>query len=183
MLMSLTLPLHFVFIPHAKLQPDNFSPTTIQELFQIARHVGPKSCSLDPLPSPLFASQFDIVLPVLYNIVNLCLESRHFPRSLKSAVLATLLKKPSLIHELLLNFRAISNFKVVSEIIEVVASRLNYLGLITSMKRCNPAKNALFHSCETALVRVHNDLLCAVNNRSCVVQPLLDLSAAFDTRL
>ena len=182
MLMSLTLPLHFVLIPHAKLQPDNFSPTTIQELFQIARHVGPKSCSLDLLPSTLFASQFDIFLPVLYNIVNLCLESRHFPRSLKSAVLATLLK-PSLIHELLLNFWAISNFKVVSEITEVVASRLNYLGLITLMKRCNPPKNALFHSCETALVRVHNDLLCAVNNRCCVVQPLLDLSAAFDTRL
>ena len=139
---------------------------------------------LNHAASTLFAcSQFDILLPVLYNIVNLCLQSHHFPCFLKSAVLATPLKKPSLIHELLLNFRVVSNFKVVSEIIEVVASHLNYLGLITSMKRCNPPKNTLFHSCETALVHVHNDLLCAVNNCCFVVQLLLDLSAAFDTRL
>ena len=38
-----------------------------------------------------------------------------------------------------------------------------------------------FHSCETALVRVHNDILRAIDNRHCVIVLLLDLSAAFDT--
>ena len=38
-----------------------------------------------------------------------------------------------------------------------------------------------FHSCETAVVRVHSDLLRAVDKRCGVVLLLLDLSAAFDT--
>ena len=38
-----------------------------------------------------------------------------------------------------------------------------------------------FHSTETALVRVQNDILCAIDNNESVILFLLDLSAAFDT--
>jgi hypothetical protein len=38
-----------------------------------------------------------------------------------------------------------------------------------------------YHSCETALVRVQNDILIEIDNNCCVVLLLLDLSAAFDT--
>ena len=38
-----------------------------------------------------------------------------------------------------------------------------------------------FHSFETALVRVHNDVLVAIDKRHFVVRLLLDLSAAFNT--
>ena len=38
-----------------------------------------------------------------------------------------------------------------------------------------------FHSCETALARVHNDILVATDKRHRVMLLLLDLSAAFDT--
>ena len=38
-----------------------------------------------------------------------------------------------------------------------------------------------FHSCETVLVRVHNDILVSIDKRHCVMLLLLDLSAAFDT--
>ena len=38
-----------------------------------------------------------------------------------------------------------------------------------------------FHSCETALTLVHNDILLEIANRHCVMLFLLDLSAAFDT--
>ena len=37
------------------------------------------------------------------------------------------------------------------------------------------------HSMETALVRVSNDILTALDNKQCVSLVLLDLSAAFDT--
>ena len=39
----------------------------------------------------------------------------------------------------------------------------------------------VFHSTETALVKVHNDILPAVDNNDSVVLLLLDLSGAFDT--
>ncbi len=38
-----------------------------------------------------------------------------------------------------------------------------------------------YHSTETALVKVHNDIMEAVDVGSCVIRVLLDLSAAFDT--
>ena len=37
------------------------------------------------------------------------------------------------------------------------------------------------HSCETALLRVENDILKSIDNKQCVVLLLLDLWAAFDT--
>lgn len=37
------------------------------------------------------------------------------------------------------------------------------------------------HSTETALTRIHNDILLAIDDNSCVILVLLDLSAAFDT--
>ena len=38
-----------------------------------------------------------------------------------------------------------------------------------------------YHSTETALIRVHNDILTAIDNRRTVILLLLDLSTAFDT--
>lgn len=84
-----------------------------------------KSCSLDPLAAVLLKENFDMLLPTLCRIVNLSLESGYVPPSLKTAVLLPLLKKPSLDHEILSNYRPISNLKVISKIIEkVVAVRL-----------------------------------------------------------
>ena len=37
------------------------------------------------------------------------------------------------------------------------------------------------HTCETALLRVQNDILKSIDNKQCVVLLLLDLSAVFDT--
>ena len=38
-----------------------------------------------------------------------------------------------------------------------------------------------FHSCETALLRIHNDISLAINHQKVTALVLLDLSAAFDT--
>ena len=39
-----------------------------------------------------------------------------------------------------------------------------------------------FHSTETALVKVHNDIVTAIDNQQQVILVLLDLSAAFDIK-
>ena len=106
-------------------QLNAFSPTSIVELSEVARTVVSKSCSLDPLPAVLLNENFDMLLPTLCRIVNLSLESGRVPPSLKTAIVLSLLKEPSLDHEILGNYRLISNVKVISKIIEkVVAVRL-----------------------------------------------------------
>ena len=115
-------------------------------------------------------------------MVNLSRETGSLPPSLKEAVLSPLLKKPSLDHETLANFRPISNLKMVSKIIEkVVAVRLNCYLEENNLTKPLQSAYKQYHSCETALVRVQNDILLSIDNQQCVVLLLLDLSAAFDT--
>ena len=102
--------------------------------------------------------------------------------SLKTAVLSPLLTKANLDHEVLANYRPISDLKVISKIIEkVVAVRLQKY--LEANQLIEPLQSTFkpFHSCKTALVRVHNDILVAIDKRHCVMLLLLDLSAAFDT--
>ena len=160
----------------------NFAPTSNTELSSIANNLITKSCILDPLPATLPRQHFDLLLPIILKIVDLPLESGLFPSSLKNAVLSLLLKKANLDHEVLENYRPISNLKVISKIIEkVVAVRLQKY--LEAYQLNEPLQSAYkpFHSCETALVRVHNDILVAIDKRHCAMLLLLDLSAAFDT--
>ena len=157
---------------------DTLTPVTIEELSKIAPVVGSKSCTIDPIPASLLRENLDLLLPILCQIENLSLESGCVPHSLKQAILKLLLKKASLDHEILRNFRPISNLKLIRK---VVANRL--VSYLEQNHLDEPLQSAYkkFHSCETALVRVQNDMLCAIDKRCCVALLLLDLSAAFDT--
>ena len=64
---------------------------------------------------------------------------------------------------------------------KVVVSRFN--AHLDTHKLREPLQSAHHtkHSSETALIKVFNDILCAVDDRQCVLLELLDLSAAFDT--
>ena len=98
------------------------------------------------------------------------------------AVLKPLLKKQDADFEQLQNFRPISNLTFVSKLIEkAVALQLNDHVLRHHLDETFQSAYKAFHSTETALVRVHNDILTAIDNNNTVILLLLDLSAAFDT--
>src|SRR5260221_5053761 len=93
-----------------------------------------------------------------------------------------LLKKPNLPHDSFSSYRPISNLSFISKLLErVVSSRL--LTHISSFPTFSPFQSAYrrFHSTETALLRIHNDLLHAMDSKKLTALVLLDLSAAFDT--
>ena len=159
-----------------------FTPATPEEVRHIVNKCSSKSCCLDPVPSSVFVKHLDLLVPVITIIVNLSLKSSTMSSSLKEAVLYPLLKKSSLDHELYANFRPVSNLRLLTKVTEkVVATRL--VSYLQNNNLFEPFQSAYkqFHSCETALVRVQNDILRAVDNNCCVVLLLLDLSAAFDT--
>ncbi len=93
-----------------------------------------------------------------------------------------LIKKPGLDCEVLKNYRPVSNLSFLSKIIEKVISIriLNHIMGNDIVDRFQSAYKA-GHSCETALLRVYNDIVTTVGKGSGALLVLLDLSAAFDT--
>ena len=92
-----------------------------------------------------------------------------------------LLKKFSLPPDDLASYRPISNLNFVSKILErIIYTRITE-HLQTFPSIC-PFQSAYrkFHSTETALLRIQNDLLLAIDKRKLSALVLLNLSAAFD---
>ena len=93
-----------------------------------------------------------------------------------------LLKKATLDADDLKNYRPASNLSFVSKLLEkVVARRLRSHKLIHDLYPPFQFAYRSGHSTETALLRVQNDVLQAMDRNECIFLVLLDRSAAFDT--
>ncbi len=159
-----------------------FTPVTSDEMTKIVMQSPSKQCELDALPTWLLKDCFGELNGTVTDIVNLSLATGEFPESLKSATVKPLIKKSSLDQETLKNFRPVSNIPVISKYIEkvVVAQLVSHLDRNGFQEKYQSA-NKKYHSTETALRCVHNNILRALDSGQCVLLILLDLSAAFDT--
>ena len=98
------------------------------------------------------------------------------PDALKVATLSPTLKKSDADFEQFQNFRPISNLKVVSKLVEkAVAIQLTDHVMAHHLDETFQSAYKNFHSTETALVRVQNDILCAIDNNESVILLLLGL--------
>ena len=140
-----------------------------------------KSCTLDPMPTHLLLKCTDILLPIFTQLINLSLTTGQFPSSWKVAMVQPLLKKPDL--ELSFNnLRPVNNLHYISKLVEGAATQQIQQHLCQN-SLFPPMQSAYrqFHSTETALLRIKNDLLMAMDRQKVTLLILLDLSAAFDT--
>ena len=160
----------------------SFKLTTAEEITAIIKKASKASCSLDSIPTSLLRDILSSIATTIADLVNSSLTSGKFPSELKSAIVKPLLKKPSADPEILKNYRPVSNLSFISKIIEkVVAARLLDHMMDNGLMDQYQSAYRKGHSTETALVRVHNDILRAVDKGLGVCLILLDLSAAFDT--
>ena len=108
----------------------------------------------------------------------------YFPAwEFKKSIVRPLIKKETLDPDELSNYRPISNLSFLSKTLErIVASQIDeYLHDNVLYARMQSAYRK-YHSTETALIRVVNDIQRAVDDQcESVSLVLLDLSAAFDT--
>jgi hypothetical protein len=160
----------------------SFKAATEQEVKKIIQGSKVTQCSLDPIPTKLLRECIDALLPIITKIVNLSLSEGVMPGSLKKALVMPLLKKVNLNLEVLKNYRPVSNLPYLSKVIErVVAARITDFMETNHLNEILQSAYKKLHSCETALLKVQNDILRAVDDNKCVILVLLDLSAAFDT--
>ena len=122
------------------------------------------------------------IVPIPQHIVNLCLTAGDFPISCKSSIVIPLIKKPGLDRQNVKKYRPVSNLSFLSKVIEKVIS-IRILGHILDNNIVDSFQSAYrsAYSCETALLRVYNDIVTTVGKEKGSFLVLLDLSAAFDT--
>ena len=172
----------FLFPPAPPPKLINFIPATLTEIHKLISSSENKQCLLDSIPTFLLKLCFNELGPIITNLVNLSLSEGIFPSSFKQALVQPLLKKPSLSTDDLNNFRPISNLNFISKILEkVVASRIQSHLSSNSLSSSFQSAYRIFHSTETTLLKIHNDLILAMDRGEVTSLILLDLSAAFDT--
>ena len=161
---------------------DTFQPLSCDVLSSLISKLNKTTCVLDPFPTKLLMSHLSSILDIILCIVNLCFSSAVFPTPCKSSIIFPLIKKPGLDPEILKNYRPVANLSFISKIFEKAIASQIHDHLINNdiVDNFQPAYKA-GHSCETALLRVYNDIVTTIGRGNGAMLVLLDLSAAFDT--
>ena len=158
-----------------------FRPFDQTEVKKTILSMKSKSCELDALPTRLLKECIEDLLPTITNLVNLSLWDGVFASEWKTSIIRPLLKKPNL-DPIPSNYHPVSNLSFLSKLLEKFA--MDHVN-----EHCNLHKLLLDYqsayrngySCETAIIRLVNDILWAMENQNVPAVMALDLSAAFDT--
>ena len=172
-----------IYKPTRKSIPSlaEFRPFNQMEVKKIILSMKTKSCELDAIPMKLLKDCLDHILPTITNLVNISLWDGIFASGWKTSIIRPLLKKNNL-DLILSSYCPVSNLPFLSKFLEECAmDRVNY--------HCNHHKllpdyqSAYWngYSCETAIIKLMNDILWAMKNQNVTAVMALDLLAAFDT--
>ena len=135
-----------------------------------------------PIPTKLLKTCINCLLPSVTKIINTSIETSLFPPQFKTASVAPVLKKPTLDKDELSNYRPVSNLPYLGKITEkVVVKQLKEYLKDHDLNQPLQSAYREFHSTETAIVKIMNDILISLDKDQCILLIMLDLSAAFDT--
>ena len=149
--------------PDTRKVLQNLSCVSADEVHHLVLQAPCKSSDLDPIPTSLVKDCIDILIIPITSIINLSLTGGSFPSHFKSAHVSPLLKKP-LNKESMRNYRPVSNLSFLFKVLEkVVVNQLNTH--INSSNTSNQHQSAYrkFHSTETALLKIHSDILASMD--------------------
>ena len=159
-----------------------FAPVTESYIYDLLKKSPARSCQLDPVPTRILKQNLDLLVPTITKIIITSLTEGVVPSALKKGITFPSLKKTKTDKEEFPNYRPITNTPFLSKSLERVVSTqtTNYLSENDLFAKHQSAYR-MFHSTETAMLRVTNDLLREIDSGNEVVLVLLDLSAAFVT--
>ena len=176
--------------PSIPAEESGYQPPSLSTFVSVSEHdvkkiilrSPSKSCLLDPWPTFLVKDCLNILITPITKLINLSLSQGIFPNKFKSAIITPILKKKSLDHSVLKNYRPVSGLNFVSKIIErVVSSQINRHLSANDLNNVHQSAYKTGHSTETALLKIKSDIHLNLSKNMPVALVLLDSSAAFDT--
>ena len=160
---------------------DQFAPTTEEELREILKESGIKTSCEDPIPAKILKIVIDETLPALVKLINKSF-SEGSVDGVKLSIIDPLLKKAGLDAETRKNYRPVNNLVFFSKLIERTATKqMDAHMLINNLFCDNNFAYKKYHSTETMMLGLVNDVLLGFDDNLCTVVVFLDLSAASDT--
>ena len=173
---------------HPKYEPSNdnitpllsLTPTSEDEVLSTINALKTKTCDTDPIPTNLFKKIVPLIIDIVTKLINKSLTEGAFSKHWKTASIRPLLKKPGT--ELIAsNYRLVSNLPFLSKVVEkIVLTRFNkHRDEYQLMPGYQLAYRKNF-SCETAIVKITNDILWSMESKKITSLTCIDLSAAFD---
>ena len=141
-----------------------------------------KTCSLDPINGSKLGEAYESTVPAVGAIINSYFVEGHFVTTEKRGLIRPSLKKIRLDVNDLSNYRPVTNLTHLSKIIEramldQLVPFLEEVGVVP----CYQSAYRKLHSTETALCKIHDDLVSNTCHGKASILVLLDLSPAFDT--
>ncbi|CAG9124738.1 unnamed protein product [Plutella xylostella] len=165
--------------PTPDIESFNFSPASRDEIKKIILSLKSKAVGHDSIGRVTITSLLDILLPAITHIVNHSLSSGQFPNLWLKAYVLPLPKvpTPSAPNE----YRPISILPFLSKILESIVHR-QLTSFLTNGGLLNPLQSGFRsgHSTTTALLKVTEDVRCAMEDRRVTILVLIDFSNAFN---
>ena len=163
-------------------QLNSFKPISKEHLRNILNSMNSKCCTLDPIPTWLMKECFEELHPILLSIINQSITSGKFPAQLRQSIVNPHIKDEKGDSSNYKNYRPVSNTPFLGKLLEkIVLSQLNEHLEQYKLHGKFQSGYRKFHSCETAMFKIINDIKKSKTKGYSSVLVLLDLSAAFDT--
>ena len=158
-----------------------FSRITEDQVEKIMRSIPSKCCELDVMPPKIMKQIIPSIITPITNLINNSLENGVFANNWKMAIIKPLLKKAGL-DLICKNYRPVSNLSFLSKILKKCAL-LQFNNHCTANNLLPDYQSAYREHflCETALVKLMDDILWNMEEQKIAAVVAIDLSAAFDT--
>ena len=160
----------------------HFRSVTEADVLRYIRETRKTCCSLDPINVSKLGEAYESAAPAVGAIINSSFDEDHFVATEKRGLIWPYFKKIGLDINDLSNYRPVTNLTPLSKIIEraMLDKLVPFLEEVGVVPRYQSAYRK-FHSTETALCKIHDDLVSNTCHGKASILVLLDLSTAFDT--